>query len=279
MKKILFILLLIYFLPLFSTVAQEDKSFPVLKESGDSAMKITRTGYYKGEELWGLIDGGADLYLEYGFDKLELQLVTWDSMNFRIEVYRMLNPRDAFGIFSVSRYKCNINDTLTKYICITPFQVQAAVGNYYFSISNERGTEQALDLTVELFVKLFSQTKEPIFEIPEYFNKETFSPYKDQLKFIKGKLGIQNGFPIWEDLFEGYENYEAYILPINRDDQYAYISKIKFASEKDAQKFIDDNSQKIKGSTITKFERLSPDELIFIESDFPEQEMDKLLMK
>ena len=279
MKKILFILLLIYFLPLFSTVAQEDKSFPVLKESGDSAMKITRTGYYKGEELWGLIDGGADLYLEYGFDKLELQLVTWDSMNFRIEVYRMLNPRDAFGIFSVSRYKCNINDTLTKYICITPFQVQAAVGNYYFSISNERGTEQALDLTVELFVKLFSQTKEPIFEIPEYFNKETFSPYKDQLKFIKGKLGIQNGFPIWEDLFEGYENFEAYILPINRDDQYAYISKIKFASEKDAQKFIDDNSQKIKGSTITKFERLSPDELIFIESDFPEQEMDKLLMK
>ena len=279
MKKILFILLLIYFLPLFSTVAQEDKSFPVLKESGDSAIKITRTGYYKGEELWGLIDGGADLYLEYGFDKLELQLVTWDSMNFRIEVYRMLNPRDAFGIFSVSRYKCNINDTLTKYICITPFQVQAAVGNYYFSISNERGTEQALDLTVELFVKLFSQTKEPIFEIPEYFNKETFSPYKDQLKFIKGKLGIQNGFPIWEDLFEGYENFEAYILPINRDDQYAYISKIKFASEKDAQKFIDDNSQKIKGSTITKFERLSPDELIFIESDFPEQEMDKLLMK
>jgi len=89
---------------------------------------------------------------------------------------------------------------------------------------------------------------------------------------------LQNGFPIWNDLFEDYSDYEAYILPVEKDAEYAYILKIKFHSENDVQKFIKANSPQMDGSIITKFKRLSSNELIFIESNFPEQEVDGLLM-
>jgi len=104
MKK----LFLTYFIFLFAVViqfAQEETSFPILSESDIEGGVITRTGYYDGEALWGLINGGADLYLEYGFNKLLLQLIEWKGYKFRIEIYRMKSPEAAVGIFSVAHCK------------------------------------------------------------------------------------------------------------------------------------------------------------------------------
>ncbi|MDZ7767485.1 MAG: DUF6599 family protein [Melioribacteraceae bacterium] len=103
---------------------------------------MTRSEIYVGEELWGLINGGADLYLEYGLDRTLLQEVVHNGKNYRIEVYGMTNIDAAFGIYSINKFNCGITDTLTKYICITPHQLQSAVGRFYISISNQSGDKR-----------------------------------------------------------------------------------------------------------------------------------------
>ena len=71
MKKLLTLLIFIFSASII--FSQSEKEFPLLLDSDINGGKILRTSYYDGTSLWGLIDGGADIYLEYGFDKLLLQ--------------------------------------------------------------------------------------------------------------------------------------------------------------------------------------------------------------
>lgn len=220
---------------------QNDESFPIISNADIENGTIEQTKYYDGNSLWGLINGGADIYLEYGFDKLAFQTINWQSHNFRIEIYRMDNNKSAFGIFSVSRYKCDINDTLTRFICITPYQVQAAHGRYYISLSNEKGTQEAMGLTINIFEKILSKTDEALFELPEVFNNEKDKLDYNRLKFIKGELGVQNGFSRWYDLFADFSGYEFYVCPVLNDNAASYMAQISFTNKDDADKFVKEN--------------------------------------
>jgi hypothetical protein len=239
--------------------------------------KVVRTNYYDGTSLWGLIDGGADIYLEYGFDKLLFQEIEIKGLKFRVEIYRMTDDKAAFGIYSVSRYKCSHRDTLTKFICITPFQVQAAIGKFYLSISNEKGDKETEGMTLNLFSKYSVKISENSRALPELFAKKSLEPYKDRLKFMKGRLGIQNGFPAWIEMFEPYSEYEIYLLPVESENGFANIALIKFGSEIEAKKFLSENSGGNKKGITKTISPAFSGRLIFIESDFPQEQIKKLL--
>jgi hypothetical protein len=60
---------------------------------------------YKPDNLWDLIDGAADLYLEYNFVDLRLgRYQNSDSTEIKVELYRHASEPDAFGIYSQERY-------------------------------------------------------------------------------------------------------------------------------------------------------------------------------
>jgi hypothetical protein len=60
---------------------------------------------YKPDNLWDLIDGAADLYLEYNFVELRLgRYQNSDSAEIKVELYRHASEADAFGIYSQERY-------------------------------------------------------------------------------------------------------------------------------------------------------------------------------
>jgi hypothetical protein len=266
-------IIVIYILLSSISVGQTDKGFPVLSESDFEGMKIQRTEYYDDNSLWGLINGGADVYLEYGFDELGFQEVEWIGFNFRVELYRMLDVISAYGIFSASRYKCASRDTITKYICVNPFQVQAAIGDYYISIANDKGTNEAQLNTLKIISKIVSRMEEHYFAMPPFFDKEIFSPYIHNFKVVKGGLGFQNAFPMWEDMFEDFENYEVDILPIEDERGFAYVSLINFRTEKDAKRFVADNAE---GDTkIIKM--LSSTEMIFIVTNMNKNNLEEIL--
>lgn len=270
-----FLLITVFLSSVISVEAQEEKNFPALIKNDIPEGIITRESYYGGDGLWGLINGGADIYLEYGFGKLLLQEIELWGIKFRVEFYRMIDTKAAFGIFSVSRYKCTLNDTLTKHICITPYQVQAAVEKFYISIANDSGTKEAQNLTTELLKNVLTRIKEIEFELPTLFRQKIFDSYKNQMKFFRGALGLQNGFPAWIEIFANYSNYEIYLLPIESDNGYAYISQIKFESEKEAQRFISENREEKQSKILKRIKLLSADEIIFIESNLPEDELKK----
>ncbi|MFA7289311.1 MAG: DUF6599 family protein [Melioribacteraceae bacterium] len=212
-RRLIFALIILLFGNLYSQV---DTDFPKLNDIDLHGAKFIQEKYFDGGGLWGHINGGADLYLEYGFDKLLFQEIQWQGNSFRVEFYRMIDAEAAFGIYSINHYKCNKQDTLTKFICIAPYQVQSALGSYYISIANDKGGKIADSLNVEIFTKVLSKLNEKLFELPFEIVEQNYSPSElSKLKFVKGVLGLQNIFPEWIGALENYDYYKLFALSID----------------------------------------------------------------
>ena len=59
---------------------------------------------FKGDDLFDLIDGGADLYLEYGFSQVvSCRYEGASSAPLQLEVYQMRSATTAYGIYSITQ--------------------------------------------------------------------------------------------------------------------------------------------------------------------------------
>ncbi|MCX6122708.1 MAG: hypothetical protein NTX44_13945 [Ignavibacteriales bacterium] len=59
---------------------------------------------YNANNLWDIIDGAADLYLEYAFVDLHIaRYLSIDSIEVKTELYRHASDVDAFGMYSQER--------------------------------------------------------------------------------------------------------------------------------------------------------------------------------
>ncbi len=254
----------------------QQHEIPQLIESDIPGIKIIREQSFDGSGLWGYINGGADIFLEYGFDKLFLQEIEIDQYNFKIEIYKMIDPQSAFGIYSVSHYKCDKNFPLTKYNCISQYQIQCAAGDYYISIINTNGSKKEQELSIALFEKVVSKISYGGFELPEIFHKKFFDGSRDQIKYFKGILGVQNGLSEWYDYFDKFEGYEIFILPTKLSDSDVNISQIKFSSPIDTKLFLNNlgvdlgDTEKIADKELNGIRRfvkmINETEMILIES-------------
>ena len=59
---------------------------------------------YDANNLWDIIDGAADLFLEYYFVDLHTaRYINTDSIEVKVELYRHNSPVNAFGMYSQER--------------------------------------------------------------------------------------------------------------------------------------------------------------------------------
>jgi len=270
MKFIFSVIFCLFFL---SIVNAQDE-FPKILSSDFPGMKINRTESYDGSSLWGYIDGGADLYLEFGFTKLTAQEIEYQSNKYRVDIYRMKDAEAAFGIFSVSKFKCN-SKSLSKYSCVTEYQSQAAKDNYYISVINEKGTAAEQQFSQSIAEKILSRIKEAEYAIPKPFDKE---PFSDGAKFVNGILGVQNSNPDWENMFTGISNFKFLFSSVDEKDKYTFISIIKFTSAGDLKLFEENLSKRTAGLSKDVYpysRKLNDTDLIFGETN----KEDKSLLK
>lgn len=271
---------------LFTTlVSAQEKVFPRLTDADIPNLKITREQSFDGSGLWGYINGGADIFLEYGFDMLLLQEVELSGNKYKVELYRMINPESAFGIFSVSHYKCERFSELVKFSCITQYQVQCAAGAYYISIINSNGSEIEQKTTEEIFNKVIQKIDAKKISFPVFFQNNKLAKSLADLKYFKGILGVQNGIGEWYDYFEKLNGYEIYFLPIKIGDKSVSASYIKFHSEVECKNFqkgfgIDPTknySVNSKNDMIRIIKKLSGNEIIFLEGNAKLEGMETLV--
>ncbi len=212
---------------------------------------FTREQTFNGESLWGYIDGGADLYLEYGFTSLLVQELDLNQIHFTINIYRMKDSASAFGIFSISRYKCSKVDSISEFSCISNFQFQVVKGKYYIQIINNKGNKAAKDESKKIASILLTKTTDKDIVIPGIFRNELFARESEQLKYINGILGLQNGYPDWIDRFSDTSGFSLYLLPLEVDGKLLIISLIKFSGEDQLKEFF--KQSKINYSLEDKF--------------------------
>ena len=215
---------------------------PQIEASDFEGLKINRTEHYNGNSLWGYIDGGADLYLEYGFTKLAAQEIIYQDRKYIIDIYRMNNAEAAFGIFSVSRFKCS-GKAISKYSCLTDFQALFAKGSFYVSVVNEKGSPEEQKFTLEIAEKILSRIKEEDYQLPAPLNEEKHS---GNVKLMCGILGVQNGFPDMEEYFTGLKDFRCFFAQHSEKGNDIITGLIRFASKADADEFTERENKRIK---------------------------------
>jgi hypothetical protein len=95
------------------------------------------TVVYTANNLWDIIDGAADLFLEYNFISLHIaRYVNSDTLDIKVELYEHRSAEDAFGMYSQER------DTSYHFIKlgVQGYREQGILnfcaGNYYVKISS-----------------------------------------------------------------------------------------------------------------------------------------------
>jgi hypothetical protein len=238
-----------FFLLLIISINAQVNELPKLTANDLPGMIITREQTFDGSSLWGYINGGADIFLEYGFDKLLLQEIKIDGLNIKVEIYKMNNPASAFGIYSVSHYKCEDKIKSFAYSCFTQYQIQCAIDCYYISIINANGSKEEVEASKKIFNQVINKISGDDFSLPQLFKNKLLSEQKDQIKYFKGILGVQNGMMEWYDYFDGLGEFEIYLLPAKLDNAEVNIAQIRFYSGSDVNNFLKRTGVEINSST------------------------------
>ncbi len=225
---------ILFFLTCITVTAGAQVSSSSLALSSLPGVEVREARTFTAESLYGYIDGGAELYLEYGFDTLVVTELVSGGRDIKVEFYRMKDAAAAFGIFSVSRFRCNGGPRLTDHICRSAYQLQFCKGCYYVNIINDTGTEAEQKTANEITAFLLERLADLPFDPGLFFEDRPDDETMRSAVLIRGPLGIYNGIPVLIDALGDVTDYTALII---RRDQKT-IASIRFDSEAAAREFL-----------------------------------------
>jgi hypothetical protein len=163
---------------------------------------------YKKEGLFGYIDGGAELFLQYGFEELSItRYVDAFTPNaekeITIEAYRMAAAADAFGIFSLKREGDErVSPEIEAVHWLSPTQASLVKGNLYISINGMNTVEAEL----QAFAAAVSKKTDTVSALP---TELTFLPSSGRVqgseRYIRGKLAAEGESLLLDREFWGFE--------------------------------------------------------------------------
>lgn len=111
-------------------------------------------------DLYNYINGGAELFLEFGFEELFVQPYKNNGKEIDLEIYRMACPEAALGIYLM---KCG---TETPVIGIASrntgnrFQYLSTKSSYFLIVNNFSGDESVMPVMVALLQRCLSAIDE-----------------------------------------------------------------------------------------------------------------------
>ena len=113
---------------------------------------------YEGDDLFFLINGGADLFLEYGFsDVAAVELQHPTDGKIYVEVYRMASDSAAFGVFSLRRGSLEMEVNEGPWVVYGEDNLHLWQGPFYVSASSFGFSNMN---KIKVFAKLISQISE-----------------------------------------------------------------------------------------------------------------------
>jgi len=228
---------------------QISESFPVINKEDLPDAKFLPVRKFTGESLFGYMNGGAELYREYGIISAVISEFDLKAGHYKCEVFEMNGPEEAFGIFSVSKFRCSGIPPLSGFICQTRYQLQICKGSYYISIINKSGLKADSITSLMIGKILTDKIKEPAPDINAFLPGTELSDIQRNGILVKGKLGLMNGATAWEDYFNDITGYCAVILPAGGNT----IISVRFSNREQLLKFCEIHKvdpDKISGSVI-----------------------------
>ena len=177
---------------------------------GQSNPEVIRERVFPGKALYGFMNGGSDLYYEYGFEELVASEVNYMGEEFLVESYRMGSPEGALGIYSLQTFKCLRTDTLGRFDCLSQYQLQVVRGNQYVSIVFQSGSDVAREAADKLMNIYAPNAGDEEADIPQelaFLPK----PYSNTVKLLKGPLAINNTYSDFLPWVKGMTGYSVWL--------------------------------------------------------------------
>lgn len=190
------------------TMASQGTLVKALPKDGDVEgwTKHRSLQHYAGEDLYEYINGGAEIYHEYGFVQVVVQDYVSDmGKSVSVEIFEMASPASAYGMYTLK------TDSKGKRISVGS---EAQLADYYMNFwkGPYLVTLTGFDETEE--------TRQGLLNIAEYVSSKmpfegdkprivSFLPEEDlvaqSLKYFTGFLGLRNSHPFFQWNITGFE--------------------------------------------------------------------------
>ncbi len=164
--------------------------------------------HYAGEDLFEYIDGGAEIYHEYGFKQVVVQdYVSAEGKSLSVEIFEMMSPDSAYGMYA---FKTNARDKAI------PLGNEGRLADYYLNFwkgpflvtltgfdetgETVKGLLAMAHAVDSKLVKVEKGKKPLMVSLLPSENLEAGS-----LKYFKGLLGLRSSHPFFSLEIVGFE--------------------------------------------------------------------------
>jgi hypothetical protein len=113
--------------------------------------------HFRGKNLYGYINGGAELYLEFGFKNLIIKKYINGDNKLELELYQMINPDAALGIYLMKAGKEISIDNIGARNTANSYQILITKGEYFIQINNFSGDKNNQMAMISLSQKVLKQ--------------------------------------------------------------------------------------------------------------------------
>jgi hypothetical protein len=201
-----------------SVQAQIPEDFIRVKAGSAEGIEIVQERTFTKESLYGYMNGGAELYLEYGFDRLVVTDIVAGGNDLKIEAYMMPEAARAFGIYSVNVFRCDDANKLMEFYCQSNYQVQFCKGNYYVNIINNNGSSAGIKSARYIASELSELITSDSFTLSNYLPEEFRPENINRLLLISGDIALENNAYSYAKYLEGFSDYNMLIVEGDKKD-------------------------------------------------------------
>ncbi len=152
---------------------------------------------FRGSNLYGRINGGSELFLEFGFEELTVQHYRNGEEEIAIELYRMKDKAAAMGIYLMKCGKETPDESFHERQTISLYQLIGVQDRYYFQLDNLEGKDHGRTAMLILARELSSHLPDSKpWQIPDWFGQEGL--IKDTLRIIRGPFSLEPIYTLGE---------------------------------------------------------------------------------
>lgn len=150
---------------------------------------------YQGDYLFDMINGGADVYFEYGFEEVVSQAYTGitGKTSIKVEIYQMTGRDAAFGILSLNALGKQINETKGVFSVQGSGYKMMQKGIYFIMVSY---ANIPADLEKDMVDRISKDIASKIKDLGNYpaFLTNTKSPCPNTQRWLyfKGNIALRN---------------------------------------------------------------------------------------
>lgn len=149
-------------------------------------------------DLYGFIDGGAELFLEFGFTDLTVQSYRKDAGEISVEIYRMTDTAAAAGIYWLKCGRETPSPRLQARHTANRYQVQLMQQRYYLVITNQSNQPELEPRLLDFAARVAERLPAPEYPGGLLDRLPAAGRVAGSIRLLRGTYSLQAVYPLGE---------------------------------------------------------------------------------